>query len=56
MDDFSENFINGMRDCQSGKPHESDKGEDYDRGYGCQYEREALECEMSRQQGAAQCQ
>jgi hypothetical protein len=34
-------FLQGQKDCQEGKPHQSGKGEDYDRGYGCQYELEA---------------
>lgn len=39
-------FLQGQKDCQDGKPHESGKGEDYDRGYACQYE---LEAQLSAQ-------
>lgn len=36
-------FIKGQSDCKNGVPHQSGKGEDYDRGYSTQYQLEQLE-------------
>lgn len=35
-----DDFLQGQRDCKSGRPHKSGKGKDYDHGYGYQYELE----------------
>jgi len=39
-------FIQGQKDCAEGIPHQSGKGEDYDRGYAAQYELEQVKAEM----------
>jgi hypothetical protein len=36
-------FIQGQRDCRDGKPHQPDKPEAYDQGYGFQYQLEAIQ-------------
>ena len=40
MSDFSDDFLQGQRDCKAGIPHEAGKSVNYDRGYGFQYELE----------------
>ena len=42
----TDRFLQGQRDCKEGKPHEAGKPEDYNRGYGSQYEAEQLATEM----------
>ena len=41
-------FLQGQQDCKEGKPHESGKGESYDRGFATQYELEQVQEAMSR--------
>lgn len=41
-------FLKGQEDCRDGKPHQSGKGESYDRGYSAQYEWEQVQEAMSR--------
>ena len=50
MSDFSTDFMQGQRDCREGIPHQSGKGEAYDRGYACQYEAEQCLTEMGLRQ------
>jgi hypothetical protein len=50
MSDFSTDFMQGQRDCREGIPHQSGKGEAYDRGYAYQYEAEQLMTELGLQQ------
>lgn len=38
-------FIQGQEDCRNGIPHQAGKPEDYDRGYGYEYEKEQLASE-----------
>jgi len=42
MSDFSDDFLQGQRDCEEGIPHQEGKSEAYDRGYGAQYELEQI--------------
>jgi hypothetical protein len=44
IDQFSEDFLQGQKDCQEGIPHKPDQSEAYDRGYSAQYH---LEAELS---------
>jgi len=44
----TEMFLQGQIDCRDGKPHQSGKGESYDRGYSTQYEMEQIQEAMSR--------
>jgi hypothetical protein len=39
-------FLNGMKDCREGKPHQMGMGESYDAGYSSQYELEAIMSEV----------
>lgn len=47
---FSEDFLQGQRDCINGKQHEAGKGEGYNRGYGSQYESDQITTEMNIKQ------
>ena len=33
-------YLDGMLDCQEGKPHQKGRSVDYDRGYGAQFQHE----------------
>ena len=48
MDDFSSEFIQGMKDCKDGVWHQ-DKSDAYNRGFGTQYQHEQ---NMTNLQGA----
>ncbi len=50
MSNFSDDFLRGMQDCQSGRPATVGASDEYNRGYGTQYESEALISEMSLNQ------
>jgi hypothetical protein len=50
VSDYAADFLKGQRDCKDGKPHKSGKSADYDRGYGTQYEAEAMLTEMGLKQ------
>ena len=41
-----EDFLTGQRDCSVGVEHKPGMGEDYDRGYGAQYELEQIKSEQ----------
>ena len=43
----TDDFLRGQRDCKDGNPHKAGQSEDYDRGYGAQYELEAVMTEMT---------
>lgn len=43
----AEMFLQGQIDCRDGKPHQSGKGESYDRGYATQYEWEQVQGAMT---------
>lgn len=45
---YVDNFIQGQQDCKEGKPHQSGRGDAYDDGYQAQYEKEAIQAEMSK--------
>ncbi len=42
MSNFSDDFLQGQRDCEEGIPHQTGKSEAYDRGYAAQYEMEQI--------------
>lgn len=39
-------FLDGMKDCKEGKPHQMGMGESYDAGYGTQYELQEIMAEV----------
>lgn len=36
----ADDFLKGQKDCKEGIPHKAGKSEDYNRGYGAQYQHE----------------
>ena len=34
---WSDDFLQGQKDCRDGKPHKDGNGDGYDRGYNTQY-------------------
>ena len=43
---LSDEFLDGQRDCKNGVEHKPGRSEEYNNGYGCQYEAEQLMTEM----------
>jgi hypothetical protein len=45
---FSDDFIQGQKDCKAGKLHREGKSDAYNRGYSAQYTLEQILTEFSR--------
>jgi len=39
----TDDYLQGMRDCKDGIPHQPGKSQDYNDGYSCQYSSEAVQ-------------
>lgn len=48
MNNFSDDFLRGQKDCGNGKPHKAGESEAYDRGYATQYEAEQVRNEKTK--------
>ena len=45
---FSDDFLQGQKDCKDGITHKEGKSDAYDRGYSTQYTLEQIQSEFSR--------